>query len=105
MFLNWWPCEQKGRQSLAVVCVLQCVCASCPEAGRAGRDGGKMSLLQPEEQKSFGSKGYAAREEPHSSHPATPAQFSLSVPPLLNFKWTSFYSDVMVRGIENKRHG
>lgn len=103
MILNWWPCEQKGSQSSAVVSVLQCDRALGSEAGRAGRDGGKMSLLQPEEQKNFGSKGHAAREEPHSSHPAVPAQFSLSLPLLLNFDWTLFYSDV--RGIENKRHG
>lgn len=80
MIPNRWPCEQKGRQSSAVVSVLQCDRASGPEAGRAGRNGGKMSLLQPEEQKIFGSKGRAAREETHSSHPAIPAQFSLSVP-------------------------
>lgn len=82
MIPNWWPCEQKGRQSSAVVSVLQYIHASGLEVGRAGRDGGKMSLLQPEEQKIFGSKGHAAREEPHSSHPGptAPAQFSLSVP-------------------------
>lgn len=65
----------------------------------------KMSLLQPEEQKILGSKGHAARKEPHSSCPATPAEFSLSILLLLNFNWTLFYSDVLVRGIENKRHG
>lgn len=77
--------RKAGKPSSAVVSVLQCDRASGPEAGRAGRDGGKMSLLQPEKQKIFGSKGCAAREEPHSSRPATPAQFSLSVPLRLDF--------------------
>lgn len=85
-----------------------CCSVSVPQAQRLGELAGmeeKMSLLQPGEQKIFGSKGHVAREEAHSSHPATPAQFFLSVPLLLNFSWTLFYSDVLVRGIENKRHG
>lgn len=85
-----------------------CCNVPVPQAPRLGELAGmeeKMSLLQPEEQKIFGGKSHAAREEPHSSCPATPAQFSLSIPLLLNFHWTLFYSDVLVRGIENKRHG
>lgn len=50
----------KARQ----LSVVHCVPASGPEAGRAGRGGGKMSLLQPEEQKIFGSKGHAAGKNP-----------------------------------------
>lgn len=70
-----------------------CCNVTVPQAQRLGELAGveeKMSLLQPEEQKIFGSKGHAAREEPHASHPAIPAQFSLSLPVLLNFDWTLF---------------
>lgn len=44
-----------------------------------------MILLQPEEQKSFGSKVRAARGEPRSSHPAAPAHGTLSVPSTIKF--------------------
>lgn len=107
--LEWsWTGSRVSRKACKAQQLSLCCSVSVPHAqklGRAGRDGGKVSLLQPEEQKSFESKGHAAREEPHSSRPATPAQFSLSVPLLLNFYWTLFYADVVVRGIENKRHG
>lgn len=54
---------------------------SVPHARRLGELAGMEERCHFCSQKSFESKDYAAREEPHSSHPATPAQFCLSVPP------------------------
>lgn len=76
-----------------------CCSVSVPCAQRLGELAGMEERCHCCSQRSRRALGAKAMQ------PATPAQFSLSVPPLLNFKWTSFYSDVMVRGIENKRHG
>lgn len=59
-----------------------CWDASVPPAQQPGDLQGwrEVALLQPEEQKSFESKGHAASGEPRSSRPAAPAHGALSVP-------------------------
>lgn len=86
-----WRYLRAERQAKRSSCVHIGMCPSLLPSGRECWQGWReMTLLQPEEQKSFGGKVRAARGEPCSSHPAAPAHDALSVSPPLSLASTLF---------------